>query len=83
MHDLDFDGSDIDTMLPDDDDGVVSFEFSAGIRVAFLSQVGRCFCLAPRGAPLPFFFGSEDGVSARSRVAVGQPMIQRRPLFRE
>ena len=28
---------------------------SAGIRVAFLSQVGRCFCLAPRGA-VPLLF---------------------------
>ena len=26
VHDLDFDGSDIDTALPDDDDDVVSFE---------------------------------------------------------
>ena len=43
VHDLDFGGSDIDTAFPDDD---------AGIRVAFLSQVGQSFCLAPCGAPL-------------------------------
>ena len=55
VHDLDFDGSDIDTALPDDDDDVVSFEkFSAGIRAAFLSQVG--VFVWPRAGHRPFFF---------------------------
>ena len=38
VHNLDFDGSDIDTALPDDDDDVVSIE---SCPQAFLSQVGR------------------------------------------
>ena len=50
MHDLDFDGYDIDTAFPDDDDDV-SFEgFPQESGAAFLSQVGRCFCLVARGA---------------------------------
>ena len=37
--------------------------------MAFLSQVSRCFFFGPRALHRSFFLGSEDGVSARSRVA--------------
>ena len=50
VHDLDFDGSDIETALPDDDDDVVSSK-------SFPQE-------SPCAAHRLFFKGSEDGVSA-------------------
>ena len=65
MHDLDIDGSDIDTALPDDDDDVVSFdEFSAGIRCSLLVSGGSVFLFCSARGTAPSFLGSVDGVFA-------------------
>ena len=62
---------------------VPALDGGPGCTTLTSSQVGLCFvCLAPRGAPLLLFLGSEDGVSTRSRAVVGQPMVQRRPISR-
>ena len=66
MHDLDIDGSDTNTALPDDDDDVVSFESfpKESVQPSFPVSGGSVFLCSPVQGAAPSSLGSEDGVFA-------------------